>query len=244
MQQYYDVIEEFVGGLDKEEFSALEGLILENQKNLQAAVTIEKYLENIKIRFIENFFQEFERKFVDYMGILGLNIRKLEESYPCYYKKSLKNFFNKKDKYTYPSLAYSFEDIKLSGKKKLILTISIEAYIYAGLTVFDEKTDDGTEYTFDELGSKDKKIVLDIFQNKEIEKDDSLSLIWGNLPNFVKDDELDEKENVDFKNFNYVATEFVNEEKRTSFIEKSIKSIDENIVKYICEAIKRGETIC
>jgi len=227
LEQYLNAIEDFTGVVDEEVSELTKKAILSNKENFESALLIEKTITAAKISLISTVFEEFERQ-MDYMvTTLPFNMSRVGKEYMYYYKNKIDTYY--KNAYSYPAVAYYFDDVVFLDNRKLLLHITIEDYIYAGLVVYDFSANEGEGAEVTELSAREKTTIKNNLKISDFEED----FFWGYLPGLMKDDSLTNKNAPNFRLMQGMVTSFVEDKFVISFVEQAVKDIKEKLQEFV-----------
>ena len=133
--QYLDAIEDFTGAIDEDIAEMTKKTILSSKAYFEAALLIEKSMQDAKLSLMASLFEALARRMDDMTRALPFAMSRMDAY--CYdYKRELKSYYSKKQP-SYPAIAYAFDEIKFKDNKKLLLHITADEHLYAGLVLYD-----------------------------------------------------------------------------------------------------------
>lgn len=221
IKQYLEAIEDFTGALDEDIAKVTIDTILSCREFFESALLVEKTMKDAKVSLMNSMFEEFERQMDYAITNLPFKMSRMDDAYCYYYKKQADSYYNKK--WVYPSISYSFDDIKFLGKKKLLLHITVNEYLYAGIVLYDESVSDEVK----SISKGEEKVIKEHIKVNDIESDCD----FGYLPNLTGEEDLSDENVPNFDTMQGILPSFIDNKVLVAFVEKSVNKIKDKLIE-------------
>lgn len=219
--QYLDAIEDFTGAIDEDIAEMTKKTILSSKAYFEAALFIEKSMEDAKLSLMESLFEALARRMDDMTRALPFVMSRMDAY--CYdYKRRLGAYYSKGQR-AYPSIAYAFDDIPFLDGRKLLLYVTADEYLYAGVVLYDPVKGDEA----DDISPEEEVIIKAHIKVANTDDD----CFFGYLPELTGDDQISDDTSPNFKTMQGVVISLVEEAALNDFVEKAVGKIGEKLVE-------------
>lgn len=172
---------------DGEKMEILEE-IMSSKDTMKAACGIANSINDAKSGMMEKIFKDIEKRMDEKCS--KYPIKRITDINYYNYEDKVKEYYNKKTKYSYPGLNYLCSKVKLKDDIELWFRIEIEDILFCGFCLFDTKNNKKLDKWSDEKYEEIKLSVPNMQRNQ-----DGWWICWyripddDNTPNFEREED-------------------------------------------------------